>query len=124
MTVVPANANASIDSINDKSLKSNVMPKWCSLIFIVQMFIVYTYASIAKWYPDWLDTTVIEILFKSKANYFIIGELLQEKWIHYIVAYFGIIFDLLIVPLLLWKKTRKHSQFFYTTKRIERLIKL
>lgn len=109
MAVVPANVNASIDSNNDKSLKSNVMPKWCSLIFIVQMFIVYTYASIAKWYPDWLDTTVIEILFKSKANYFIIGDLLQEKWIHYIVAYFGIIFDLLIVPLLLWKKTRKHA---------------
>ncbi|TJY37746.1 HTTM domain-containing protein [Pontimicrobium aquaticum] len=107
MTIVPANTNASIDSKINKLIKSNVMPNWCTLIFIAQMFIVYTYASIAKWYPDWLDTTVIEILLKSKADYAIIGNLLQEKWIHYIIAYFGIIFDLLIVPLLLWKRSRK-----------------
>lgn len=107
MAVVPANANASIDSKRNQNTKSNIMPNWCALIFIVQMFIVYTYASIAKLYPDWLDTTVMEILMRSKKEYYIIGDLLQQKWMHYILAYGGILFDLLIVPLLLWKRSRR-----------------
>ena len=107
MAVVPANANASIDSKRNPSIQSSIMPNWCTLIFIIQMFIVYTFASIAKLYPDWLDASVIEILLKSKADYYVIGDLLQQKWIHYLIAYFGIIFDLLIVPLLLWKRSRK-----------------
>jgi len=109
MAVVPANANTSIDSKRDISIKNSLMPQWCALIFIAQMFIVYTYASIAKLYPDWLNATAVEILLKSKENYLIVGNLLQQKWMHYIIAYFGIIFDLLIVPLLLWKRSRKYA---------------
>jgi len=109
MVTVPANASVSVDSKNKPSLKSSLMPQWCSLIFIVQMFIVYTYASIAKLYLDWLNATAVEILLKSKEDYLIIGNLLQQKGLHYLVAYFGIIFDLLIVPLLLWKRSRKYA---------------
>lgn len=109
MTIVPANANVSVDSKNNPSIKSSLMPQWCSLIFVVQMFIVYTYASIAKLYPDWLNATAVEILLKSKQDYLIIGDLLQQKWVHYVIAYFGIIFDLLIVPLSLWKRSRKYA---------------
>ncbi len=112
MAIVPANTNYAIDSRANPSIKKNSMPRWCSLVFVLQMAIVYTYASIAKMYPDWLDTTVVELLLKSKQQYYLIGELLQQKWIHYSISYFGIIFDLLIVPLLLWKSTRKYA--FYT----------
>ena len=31
---------------------------------------------------------------------------LQQKWLHYVLAYGGIVFDLLIVPLLLCRRTR------------------
>ena len=83
------------------------MPNWVRWTIILQLFIVYTYASVAKLYGDWLDFSIIELLMKSKSDYYLIGELLQEKWIHKIVAFFGIFFDLLIVPALLWKPTRK-----------------
>jgi hypothetical protein len=73
---------------------------------IAQIWIVYTYASFAKFYPDWLDGTFPELLMKGKAHYWLIGDLLQEPWIHMSIAYFGILFDLLVVPLLLWKRTR------------------
>jgi len=109
MSVMPANRCFSIDVRMDPSLKNNAMPQWCSFVFILQMGIVYTYASIAKMYPDWLDTTVVELLLKGKQQYYIIGDILQQKWVHYCVAYFGIIFDLLIVPFLLWKPTRKYA---------------
>ncbi|MCB0447300.1 MAG: HTTM domain-containing protein [Gelidibacter sp.] len=107
MVFQPANKYLSVDARLNPNIKSISMPQWCSLVFILQMFIVYTYASIAKIYPDWLDTSVVELLMKSKQNYVLIGDLLQEKWVHYIIAYGGILFDGLIIPLLLWKPTRK-----------------
>ncbi len=107
MAIQPANTYCSVDAKLNPKLKAISMPRWCSLVFIVQMFIVYTYGAIAKLYPDWLDTTVITLLMKSKANYYIVGELLQQKAVHYFLAYGGIIFDGFIVPLLLIKRTRK-----------------
>jgi len=107
MCVLPANRYFSLDVKQDPSLIKHSMQRWCSLIIIAQMTIVYTYASIAKIYPDWLDTTVMEIFMRSKKEYYVIGDLLQQKWLHYLLAYGGILFDLLIIPLLLWKPTRK-----------------
>ncbi len=109
MVVLPANKYLSVDAKQNPSLKSSSMPQWCSYILILQMFIVYTYGSIAKLYPDWLDTTFIEILLKRKQNYFLIGEMLQHKTIHYFLAYGGVLFDGLIIPLLLYKPTRKFA---------------
>jgi vitamin K-dependent gamma-carboxylase len=111
MVFMPANTYFSVDAKIKPSIKKNAMPQWCSLIFILQMGIVYTYASIAKMYPDWLDTTVVEILMKSKEHYYLIGNILQQKWVHYFIAYSGLFFDLLVVPLLLWKPTRKYAFF-------------
>jgi len=44
---------------------------------------------------------------RGKKDYWLIGELLQEKWVHTAISVFGIVFDLLVVPALLWKPTRK-----------------
>ncbi|WP_340155580.1 HTTM domain-containing protein [uncultured Winogradskyella sp.] len=111
MVIMPANRYASVDVKQNPSLKSISMPSWCKWFFVLQLFILYTYASIAKLYPDWLDTSVIEILMKSKISYPIVGELLQQKPVHYILAYGGILFDGLIIPLLLFKPTRKYAFF-------------
>ena len=111
MVFMPANAYASIDANQNSSIKSFSMPQWCRLVFVLQLLIVYTYASVAKFYPDWLDTTVIELLMHSKKNYVLVGELLQQKTVHYFLAYGGILFDGLIIPLLLFKPTRKYMFF-------------
>jgi len=107
MIVMPAHKFASVDAKLNPKLKSISMPNWCRLSFFFQLFILYTYASIAKMYPDWIDLTVPELLMRSKQHYFLIGDLLQYKAVHYFVAYGGILFDGLIIPLLLWKPTRK-----------------
>ena len=109
MVFLPANRYASIDVKLNPSLKRLSMPSWCKWVFVLQLFILYTYASIAKLYPDWLDTSVIAILMKNKASYPIIGELLQQTPVHYVLAYGGILFDGLIIPLLLYKPTRKYA---------------
>jgi len=111
MAFMPANRYFSVDAKRKPTIIKHAMPQWCSLVFILQMGIVYTYASIAKMYPDWLDTTVAEVLMKSKQHYFLIGDILQQQWVHYVILYFGILFDLLIVPFLLFKSTRKYAFF-------------
>jgi len=109
MIFMPANKYFSVDAKRNPSIKKSTMPHWCSLLFIIQMGIVYTFASIAKMYPDWLNTSVVEILLKPKQHYYLIGDMLQQKWVHYFIAYSGLMFDLLVVPLLLWKPTRKYA---------------
>lgn len=106
MAIQPANRYYSIDAKLNPSIRSISMPRWCSWLFIIQMFIVYTYGAIAKMYGDWFDTTVMELLMKQKSHYWLIGDLLQEKWIHYFLSYGGILFDGLVIPMLLWKPTR------------------
>ncbi len=107
MVFQPANRYFSIDAKLNPSIKDISMPRWCSWVFILQMFIVYTYASIAKMYPDWFNTSVIEVILRGKKDYFLVGELLQQKWMHYLITYGGLLFDGLIIPLLLYKPTRK-----------------
>lgn len=107
MAFLPANRDASLDSKLNPKLRSQTMYNWIRWIIILQLFIVYTYASVAKLYADWLDFSMIEVLMSSKKDYYLIGDLLQQKWVHKIIAVFGICFDLLIVPALLWKPTRK-----------------
>lgn len=107
MVILPAHHYASVDVKNNPKLKKTSMPNWVWIIIILQLFIVYTYGAIAKLYPDWLNTSVIELLMSGKKNYILIGTILQEKWVHYFLSYGGILFDGLIVPLLLWKPTRK-----------------
>ena len=111
MAILPANRYASLDVKLNSKLKSISMPNWCRWVFIVQLFIVYTYASIAKIYPDWLDTSVIKLLMQNKSNFPVVGQLLQNEGIHYFIAYSGILFDGLIIPLLLFKPTRKYAFF-------------
>ncbi|RMA66221.1 HTTM domain-containing protein [Ulvibacter antarcticus] len=106
MAFLPAHRWFSIDAKLNPELKSPSMPRWVLLILILQVWLVYTFASVAKFYPDWLDGTTTALFMKGKSDYSLIGGFLQLEWVHYSIAYVGILFDLLIVPLLLWKRTR------------------
>jgi hypothetical protein len=111
MCFFPANANYSLDAKTNPSIKNEYMFSYVKWMIILQLFIVYTYASIAKIYGDWIDFSFIKILMATKADYYIIGTLLQHPWVHTIIGIFGILFDLLIIPALLWKPTRKFAFF-------------
>ena len=107
MAIFPAHHFFSVDAKRNASLQKNYMPSWVRWAIITQLFIVYTYAAVAKVYGDWLDFSMVKLLMSNKADYYLIGSILQEPWVHKIIGVFGILFDLLIVPALLWKPTRK-----------------
>ena len=103
---LPSNSYASLDVRQNRIKEENTMPYWISLLFIIQVAIVYVFASIAKFYPDWLDGTFTRNLLADSTNVITLKKLFLQKWFYLFIAYMGIIFDLLIVPLLLFKKTR------------------
>lgn len=106
MLIAPAHKYFSLDAKRNPNIKSLSMPQWVPWFLIIQIWIVYTYASIAKFYPDWLDLSFPKLLMSSKENTPLIGDFLQTNLAHVSIKYVGILFDLLVVPLLLWKRTR------------------
>ena len=107
MALFPAHTSFSLDAKRNPTIRDESMPRWVPLLIIAQLWIVYTYASIAKLYPDWLDGTATRLLMSGRRGTWLIGDMLQWSWVPWVVAYVGILFDGLIIPALLWKKTRK-----------------
>ena len=106
MSFLPAHRWFSIDAWRKPEISKISMPRWVWAVIVLQLWIVYTYASVAKFYPDWLDGSFPAMLMASKKDYWLVGEFLQQPWIRYAITSFGLLFDLLIIPLLLWKRTR------------------
>ena len=107
MCFFPANAAYSIDARTRPNIRDDSMYNYIKWTIVLQLFIVYTYAALAKLYADWLDFSFVQILMQSKSHYWLIGDLLQEPWVHKLISIMGIVFDLLIIPALLWKPSRK-----------------
>ncbi|WP_313804787.1 HTTM domain-containing protein [Flavobacterium sp.] len=103
---LPADRFVSVDVMRNPSKRSLTMPAWCSWVMILQVAIVYLFATIAKFYPDWLDGTFTRNLFTGINVNKPVNYVFAQKWFHIFIAYTGILFDGLIIPALLWKRTR------------------
>lgn len=106
MLFLPANRYAALDAKKNPVIKSLTMPIWVSWVMILQMSIVYFFATTAKFYPDWLDGTFTRNLLDRSVTHPLLHDIFTQKWFYLFIAYAGIFFDLLVIPLLLFKKTR------------------
>lgn len=106
MFFVPAQVYASWDAKKNPTIQSLVAPRWSVLIFPIMISIVYFYATVAKFYPDWLDGTVTKGMFESMNKPDFLKPLFHNHTFHLFIAYMGIVFDGLIIPALLSKRTR------------------
>lgn len=103
MVFLPAHRSVSLDAKWNPALRKEHMSRWIYAFIITFLFIIYAYASVAKFYPDWMDLSFPRYLMKVRAGGW---SILQYEWAHWGIMIYGLTFDLLIVPLLLWKKTR------------------
>ncbi|MGI9545615.1 MAG: HTTM domain-containing protein [Flavobacteriaceae bacterium] len=106
MCFLPAHRWFSLDARNRPEISINSMYSYVKWVMVFQMLIVYTYAAIAKLYGDWLDFTFVKLLLDGKSHYPLIGEFLKIEWFQIFIGISGFLFDLLVVPALLWKPTR------------------
>ncbi|QHI35910.1 hypothetical protein IMCC3317_12580 [Kordia antarctica] len=104
---LPANATFSVDNLLRKRTYEQI-PKWTLDGIKLLLGIVYFYAGLAKINSDWLLKAMpLKIWLPSKYDLPIIGEtLLQQNWFHFAMSWSGMLYDLLIPFLLLYKKTR------------------
>jgi hypothetical protein len=70
------------------------------------MAIVYFYGGLAKLNSDWLRGEPMRTWLTEGTSFPVIGPLCTQEWIVYLFSYGGLLFDLLIVPFLLWRRTR------------------
>tara|TARA_B100000287_G_scaffold126731_1_gene118843 strand:+ start:4462 stop:5835 length:1374 start_codon:yes stop_codon:yes gene_type:complete len=107
MIFLPLNASFSLDNYSKKKTYVTV-PSWCSSSIKLFVALVYIYAGIAKLNSDWLfEAMPLKIWLTSKYDIPIIGEsLLQLNWVHYLMSWGGMIYDLTIPFLLLYPPSR------------------
>jgi hypothetical protein len=89
------------------------VPSWTIDCLKLLLAIVYIYAGIAKINTDWLiEAMPLKLWLTSKYDLPIIGEyFMQQVWVHYLMSWGGMIYDLSIPFLLLFKRTRKFGFF-------------
>ena len=107
MIFLPANAYFSVDNILRKQYMTKI-PKWTIDSIKLLLGIVYVYAGLAKINSDWLFRAMpLQIWLPSKYDLPFIGEnLMQQDWFHYAMSWSGMLYDLTIPILLLYKRTR------------------
>ena len=109
MIFMPANRYFSLDAERKPAIKKLSCPRWVNWLFISQVAVIYFYAGISKLYADWFSGKFISIQFSRLSTQPIAGMLYGQRWFQLLVCYGGFFFDLLIVPLLLWRKTRPYA---------------
>lgn len=113
MIWMPANRFHSLDASMNSSLRAQSVSKWNYLVFQILVGCVYIFAALAKLTPDWLNNHFLPLRLESSAKWFenkfgvnLFSDMLRTRELADFLAYAGIAFDLLIIPLLLFKPTR------------------
>jgi len=107
MILLPAHAYFSIDARQNKSLSFTQIPRYNIFIIQFMLSIVYFYAGLAKVNSEWLlNAMPLKIWLPSRYDLPILGDLFQQEWIHYVMSWSGMLYDLSIPFLLFYKRTR------------------
>lgn len=106
MIFLPTNRSFSLDAKIFPKIKSETTPRWAIYLLAFQLGIAYFFGGIAKINPDWLAGEPMRMWLAKETDFPIIGQFFKEEWMVYFFSYSGLFFDLLIVPLLIWRKTR------------------
>ncbi|REJ86881.1 MAG: vitamin K-dependent gamma-carboxylase [Planctomycetota bacterium] len=103
---IPAHAAFSFDSWKKPETRRSTVPAWMLWLLRFQIAIPFVYGGIAKITPDWLRGEPMRIWLEEQAGLPVIGPWFTEEWVVYFFSYGGLIFDLVIIPLLIWRRTR------------------
>jgi len=106
MMFVPANRAFSMDALLWPKLKEKPIHRWTVWLLRFQIGCVYTFGGIAKINPDWLRGEPMRQWLGDMGHFPVVGNFLASEFTTWAFSYGGILFDLGIVWLLLYKPTR------------------
>ncbi len=105
MIFLPANKNFSLDTLRKPHTRIDVVPAWTLWLLQLQIGIVYFYGGLAKLNTDWL-VHAQPMQDWLPRPFPVLSQFMTHEQIAYFFSYGGFLLDLLIVPFLLWKRTR------------------
>jgi len=117
LMLVPSGARLSLDALRGGHITT--VPAWILYLLRFQIGVVYFYAGLIKCTRDWvLRASPIDIFLTTENKIAALQPLFENHTVVHSFAVGGCLFDLFIVPLLLWPKTRRAAMvlvvFFHT----------
>jgi len=106
LAVVPAHRAFSLDAVLRPKLRRSTAPAWSLWVLRAQICVVYFMGGVAKLGGDWLHGEPMRLWLGDNTDFPILGRYFTEKWMAYAFSWGGLCFDLGIVPLILWRRTR------------------
>jgi hypothetical protein len=103
---VDAHRWASIDQKLRPRLHEEFVPFWHLFILRAQVFLVYFFGGVAKLNSDWLAGEPMRAWLANRADYPLVGQFFTTEAGVYFFTYGGLLFDLGVGWLLVWKRTR------------------
>ncbi|HUG89615.1 MAG TPA: HTTM domain-containing protein [Planctomycetaceae bacterium] len=98
MIWVPAHRAVSVDVLRRPELRSTTMPAWALWLLRFQIAVPYFFGGIAKLNADWLRGEPMRMWLSERFG-------VVSEAVVYFFTYGGLLLDLMIVPLLLWRRT-------------------
>jgi hypothetical protein len=109
MCFLPAERAFSVDALLRRKIRSDVVPAWTLWLLRAQVGIPFFFGGIAKLNSDWIQggepmrTWLRPLAQASGSNIF------AADWVVYGFVIGGLLLDLFVVPLLLWRRTRPYA---------------
>src|SRR5262249_48702827 len=91
------------------ALRSDVAPTWTLWLLRFQIALPYVFGSIAKLNADWLQGQPMQIWLSRSVWQVLFGDVAKQPGLAFAFSWGGLLFDLGIVPLLLWPRTRRFA---------------
>ncbi|MEO0437878.1 MAG: HTTM domain-containing protein [Pseudomonadota bacterium] len=100
----------SIDAWRKPELASATLASWQTYWLRYQVGLLYFYAGMAKFEPDWLlHAQPLNIWLPPHSGLPLLGPFLELTWVHYAFSWFAFLFDTTIIGFMLWKRARPYA---------------
>jgi vitamin K-dependent gamma-carboxylase len=104
---IPAQRAFSLGARLNPKLRSDTVPAWCLWLLRIQLGIPYFYGGLAKINGDWLlRAQPMRLWLREGTEGGLRLPFLRETWAAYAFSWGGMFYDLLVIPALLWRRTR------------------
>jgi vitamin K-dependent gamma-carboxylase len=110
MSFMPLSASGSLDVLHKPGSERSTLPAYMLYLLRFQVAVVYLGAALAKLNSDWLvHGQPLNIWLSSHVDLPLIGGHLGSPRVALFASWAGFVHDLLVVPLLLWRRSRPYA---------------